>query len=96
MIPLTRRDTAMLLMGVLLTPLQDNNNKEEDEFATFAQEIQKGWPERPSPLPTSFKSAQELTTKTADIVENDEEESDLSKAIKESLRKKKIEPRSHG
>jgi hypothetical protein len=73
----------------------------EDPLEAFGKTLsatpppQLGWPHSPSPLPTSVKSAAELTapsTQTKDPVPA----SDLMKALEESSKKKKVDPRTHG
>ena len=78
----------------------------EDPFAkmdAIAKETygstHSNYPNAISPLPTNKRSAQELTAdtiRTAPPVDDVPEESDLEKALKESQRQKKIEPRTHG
>eukprot|EP00545_Synedropsis_sp_CCMP1620_P001660 CAMPEP_0119014834 /NCGR_PEP_ID=MMETSP1176-20130426/10413_1 /TAXON_ID=265551 /ORGANISM="Synedropsis recta cf, Strain CCMP1620" /LENGTH=114 /DNA_ID=CAMNT_0006968079 /DNA_START=141 /DNA_END=485 /DNA_ORIENTATION=- len=81
----------------------------DDVFEEFAKEIQKGgWPLAPSPLPTSVKSASELTSPTTIFQESTtgtaaaaaqeglNAMSDLEKALQESSKKKQVGPRTHG
>lgn len=65
------------------------SNNATADFDSFAQEL-KRWPESPSPLPTTKRSAQELTSDEKKAV------SDMEKALNESSKKKKIDPRTHG
>jgi len=60
---------------------------------------QQGWPHTPSPLPSSIKSASELTStpptrgagSTADMPT-----SDFLKALEKSSKKKQVDPLTHG
>jgi hypothetical protein len=69
------------------------------------QQRSSRWPkESPSPLPTTKRSAQELTqdpdadpgAPLADDHVGGGENSDMQKAVKEALKRKQIDPRTHG
>lgn len=80
---------------------------DDDIFEEFEKGL-KGWPHSPSPLPTTVKTASELTSPTTNFVpaglqaaEQAAEEgmqamSDLEKMLQESSQKRQVGPRTHG
>eukprot|EP00541_Cyclophora_tenuis_P018539 CAMPEP_0116562738 /NCGR_PEP_ID=MMETSP0397-20121206/12336_1 /TAXON_ID=216820 /ORGANISM="Cyclophora tenuis, Strain ECT3854" /LENGTH=122 /DNA_ID=CAMNT_0004089087 /DNA_START=125 /DNA_END=493 /DNA_ORIENTATION=- len=83
-----------------------NDDDDDDALDRFGEALSNGrrWPESPSPLPTSFGSAAELTA-PRDIDRPDQQQqqeqqqqegvTDLQNAIKLSKRKKQIGPLTH-
>jgi hypothetical protein len=53
------------------------------------------WPNTPSPLPTMFKTAAELSSSTSTPT-SVKIQSNLEQALEEASKKKRIDPRTHG
>lgn len=78
-----------------------------DEYTAALEQVGKGWsspqesekvtskwPDSPSPLPTTKKSAQELTQPDNNAMGS--QQSDLQNALEKAAKKKRVDPRTHG
>mmetsp|Transcript_1572 Transcript_1572/g.2157 ORF Transcript_1572/g.2157 Transcript_1572/m.2157 type:complete len:150 (+) Transcript_1572:109-558(+) len=75
---------------------------EDDPLDAFGKELSTAkWPQSPSPLPTTAKSAAELTAPKAPTSKDSKsksatEPSDLEKALQNSSKQKQVGPLTHG
>jgi hypothetical protein len=84
---------SLLLQGLSFSFVLPTFAQDDDPLEELGKELSDSrWPLSPSPLPTSVRSAQELTAPRNESTAV----SDLEKALQERSRKKLIEPRTHG
>ena len=70
-------------------------DEDDDPLDAFGKQLSESkWPDSPSPLPTSFRSAAELTAPREEDDDNTTT-TDLEKALAESSKKKRIDPLTH-
>jgi hypothetical protein len=94
--------TAAFIVS-FVPPMSTAAAGEQDPLEAFGKTLSTtppsqlgGWPHSPSPLPTSVKSAAELTAPSTPLTMDPVSASDLIKALEESSKKKKVDPRTHG
>lgn len=86
-----------------------SSNEDGDVFSEFGQSIQtsffnpqelvgttSSWPNTPSPLPTMYKTAAELSSSSPPSPVRNVPSSNLEQAIEEAAKKRIIDPRTHG